>query len=71
MAGTTPGPPCSVGVALAAMKEEDRLLLESAASRPEVRKSDLARALRDAGHPVSAWSLRHHYRKDCSCSAMS
>jgi hypothetical protein len=61
------GQPCSVAVAAADMTDGERAAFTAALLSPSVNKSEVARALRKAGHPVSSWTLRHHVRGECKC----
>ncbi len=62
-----PGPPCSIGLVIAEMSDEQRELMNGALRNQRVRGSDITRALQSNGHAISKWSLAHHRRGDCSC----
>ena len=62
------GPPCTVGLLLQFMTEDDKAALIAALADPSIESRTIWRVLVEEGHEISDTPIARHRRGMCLCS---
>ena len=62
------GPPCTVGLLMDFMTEDDRAALVAALADPAIESRTIWRVLVEEGHEISDTPIGRHRRGMCLCS---
>lgn len=62
------GPPCTVGLLLEFMSDDDRTALVAALADPSIESRTIWRVLIDEGHEISDTPIGRHRNGVCQCS---